>query len=528
MIARLAGGAQVGLGIFFSRISGFVRDAVLAAFFGSSRIADIWYLSLRTPNLIQNLLGEGTLSASFVPIYSRLLAEGREREAGRFAGAIFGLVAVAAYGLALVGVLGAPWIVSLLFGRIDGANAETLVTLLRIMMPMTATLTLSAWGLGVLNTHGRFFISYVAPVAWNAAMVAAVLVGAAVTGLGTDQGHHQLVVWVAWGALLGALAQLLVQMPGLLATLRGFRVSLDREIVGVGEALRRFGPAVAGRGVVNLSGFLDGILAALLVEGAVAHLARAQTLFVLPISLFAMSVAASELPAMSRSSLEHDDALRLRICSALERVGFFLVASTAAYLTMGDLFVAALYQRGDFGAVDTLAVGAVLAAYSLGLLASGRSRTLVTALAALGDTASPARFAAVRLVVAVGVGVPLMFPLDGYGTLDIRFGAVGLAVGSAVGAWVEYALLRRVILRRVPGSLPRWRHLLGLIAAASVAGLGALGARAPAELYLRPELSTAWAAPVLALGTASVFGVLYVVVTTRLGVAVPLRSVLRR
>lgn len=519
----------VGAGIFLSRVAGFVRQAVLAFYLGSDRIADLWGLALRTPNVIQNLLGEGTLSASFIPVYARMLEEGRHEDAGRFAGAALGLVATAAYGAAVVGMLAAPLLVALLFPALEQESADLLVVMVRIMFPMTATLAVSAWALGVLNTHRRFFVSYVAPVVWNLAIIAAAVSAGTVLGLEAAGRDADILVALAWGALAGGVAQLVLQVPFLVSVLGHFRLSVSTRVAGVRDAIRAFGPVVAARGVVNLSGLLDAVLAALLVEGAVINLVRAQTLYLLPISLFGMAVAASELPELSRAGSRGAELLGPRVRTALEGVSFFLVASMAAYLVLGDLFVEALFDwGGDFGADDTTAVWAILSAYTLGLLASGRSRTLSSAFFALQDTATPARIAVVRVVLSATVGVALMFPLDRLAVGELRLGAAGLALGSAAGAWLEYGLLRRRLGERVPGHGPRAGRMLRLLVGAGVAAAGASGVRAVGEVPLRAALPTLAEGPVLAAGTAGVFGVLYLGVTGALGVGISPRRLLRR
>lgn len=512
----------MGAGILLSRISGFVRDAVLAGYLGSSRAADIWYLGLRTPNVIQNLLGEGTLSASFIPVYARMVQQGREEDAGRFAGAALGLVATLAFSVALVGILVIPWLVPLLYPRLEPGAADLLVTVIRILLPMTAILAVSAWALGVLNTHRHFFLSYVAPVAWNGAIVAAAVAGGSMLGLRAAGREGDLVVAVAWGGLVGGLLQLGVMVPRLLPHLEHLRVTLDTRVEGIREAVRAFGPVVAARGVVNLSALLDAILAALLVEGAVAHLSRAQTLHLLPIALFGMAVAASELPELSRVRGEETRILAERVQGALRRVSALLIPSAVAYLLFGDLLVEALFQRGAFGAPDTRVVGLVLSAYALGLHASGSSRTLSSAFYALQDTATPARLAVLRVVVSLALGASLMFPLDRIGVGPFGLGAVGLALGSAAGAWLEYLLLRRALGHRVGPHGAGARHLGGVGLAAGAAGGLALGLRWIAEAPLREALAPLLAGPLLAAGTAGLFGVVYVALASALGVGIRL------
>ncbi|NNF37182.1 MAG: murein biosynthesis integral membrane protein MurJ [Gemmatimonadetes bacterium] len=532
-----SGAWWVGVGIFASRIAGLVREIVLARFFGTSAVADVWRAALRTPNVIQNLLGEGTLSASFIPVYAEFLEQGREEEAGRFAGAVLGLLSVTAFAAALIGIALAPLLMPLMFPTWEAAKVDLLIGVVRILFVMTAILVVSAWALGVLNSHRRFLVSYAAPVAWNGALIAAMLIFGGVQGWEPER----LVFALAWAGVAGGLLQLLVQLPWVVPALRGFRLSLDRRVKGVAEAIRNFGPVVAARGVLNISSLVDIVLAGLLASGAVAVLGYAQTLYLFPISLFGMSVAAAELPEMSRRRGDARDVLAARVRSALDGLAFVLVPTTLAFLVLGDLFVAALFEGGRFTSASTAATYAVLAAYTLGLPASAASRTLSSSFYALRDTRTPATIAVVRVVVSALVGVALMFPLDAFSVGEgddlLRLGAAGLALGAAVGSWLEYGLLRRRLKGLIGPHGPEWARRVRRWAAAGVGGLAGAGAKwwmgskVPyrvgfAEAVLPPD--SAWLGVVLALGTALVFGVTYLVVAHLLGVGMPLRSILRR
>jgi len=502
--------AFVAAGIFLSRIFGFVRERVFAYWFGTSDLADAWRAALRLPNVLQNLLGEGTLSASLIPVYAELLEQGREEEAGRFAGAALGILTAVAAGLALGGVLLAPVLVHGFFFDWSPEKQALTVALTRILFPMTGVLVVSAWALGILNTHRRFFVSYVAPVFWNLAMIAAMVAGGAWLALGLDD----LVVALAWGALVGGVLQLGVQIPFLLGHLRGFRLSLGRGVPGVREAVRNFGPVVAARGVVNLSGWVDLILAAQLADGAVALLGYAQTFYILPISLFGMSVAASELPELSRMRGEAEQVVADRVSTALRRVSWFLIPSAVGYLALGDVIVAALYETGSFGGAQSLATWAVLAAYTLGLTASASSRVLSSAFYALRDTRTPARIAYARVAVSAGAGFALMFPLDALGVGGVRLGAAGLGLGASVGAWMEFSLLRRALSGRVGPCGPGASRLVRLVLAAALAA----GAGVGLQLVLPPAHPF-----VIALETLAAYGVVYVAASSLLGLGIPLR-----
>ncbi|MSR21253.1 MAG: murein biosynthesis integral membrane protein MurJ [Gemmatimonadetes bacterium] len=498
--------ARVGAGILVSRIFGFVRERFFAHYFGSSDFADAWRAGLRVPNVVQNLLGEGTLSASLIPVYADLLEQGKDEEAGRFAGAMLGLLATVAAAVALVGMALAPALVGLFFSRWDPAKQELTVAVVRILFPMTGVLVLSAWALGILNSHRRFFVSYVAPVFWNLAMIASMVGGAAY--LGSDAPSRDLVVALAWGGLVGGVLQFGWQLPFVARHLRGMRLSLGRNVTGVREAVRNFWPVVAARGVVNLSAWIDLILAGQLRAGAVAVLGYAQTFYVLPISLFSMSIAASELPELSRMRGEAEHVVATRVAQALRRIMYFMVPSTLGYVVLGDVIIAALYETGAFDASASLVTWTVLGAYALGLPASGSSRVLTSAFYALRDSRTPSRIAYVRVAASVAVGVLLMIPLDRAGVGSLRLGAVGLALGASVGAWIEYVLLRRALGARIgphgPGGAASERIWL--------AGAVATGVGVALQLALAP------AHPALvALETLVPFGVVYVAGAALLG-----------
>ncbi|MDT8340278.1 MAG: murein biosynthesis integral membrane protein MurJ [Longimicrobiales bacterium] len=519
----------VGLGILLSRLAGIARDAAVAYFLGSGRRAEIFFAGLRAPNLIQNLLGEGTLSASFIPVYARFVEEGREEEAGRFAGAALGLLAAVAFGAALVGMLLAPLLARLLFPLWEPDAHALLTRVLRILFPMTATLVLSAWALGILNTHRRFFVSYVAPVLWNVSLVAALFVAAGAASASPGARADTLVLGLAWGGLVGGVLQFLVQLPFMGRALVRVRPSLGRGVAGVREAVSNLAPVVAARGVVNLSAYADILVAGLLLEGAVAHLSRAQTLYLLPISLFGMAVAAAELPELSRAAPGGADGLAERVRAALARVRFLLIPSAAAYLVFGDLLVAGLYQRGSFGAADAHVVGWVLAAFALGLPASGASRTLSSAFYAVGDTRTPARIAMLRMALSLAAALLLAFPLDRVLIGPYAVGAAGLGLGASLAAWVEYALLRRRLTARIGPHGPAPADLVRTVAAAALAALAAWGAR---HQVLAPWIATDRSlfgveAGILlrALGTAAVFGVVYLALAVAGGrIAFPRRA----
>ncbi len=483
----------VASGIFLSRISGLVRQRVFAYYLGSGAVAGIFNAALRIPNLLQNLLGEGVLSSSFIPVYANLLARGEKQEADRVAGAVGGLLAAVTACLVAVGMLATPFIVVVITPGLSGADHVLAIRLVRILFPATGTLVLSAWCLGVLNSHRRFFLSYAAPVVMNGAVIVAlILAGWAVRGdpAGRLAQETRIAGWVAWGYVAGAIAQVAVQLPTALALLGpAFRPSLDAARVSVRTVLHNFVPALVGRGVVQLSAFLDTVYASYVGTRGLAALGYQQILYLLPISLFGMAISASELPAMSSAvgSAEAVAAqLRARLDAGLSRLAFFVIPSAAGFLLLGDVVAGAFFQTGRQSPADTRYLWLVLMGSTVGMLAATMGRLYASAFYALKDTRTPLWFALARLALTAGLAWWSAVRMPGELGVPREVGLVGITATTGLAAWVEYALLRRALGRRIGATGLPGRTALRLWASAALAGVAALLVKA---------LLTAWRGP---------------------------------
>ena len=469
--ARKGGAAFVAAGILLSRLAGLVRQSVFGHYLGTSDAADAYNAAFKIPNFLQNLLGEGVLSASFIPVYASLRAQGDEEEARKVAGAVAGLLTLVTTAFTLVGVAATPFLIDAIAPGFSGDKRALTILLVRIFFPGTALLVLSAFCLGVLNSHHRFFLSYVAPVVWSAAQIAALILG----GRGFRLGPFDLAVVTAWGAVVGALLQVGVQLPAMLSCLGGrLRLSLGRANAHVRDVVRSFFPVVAGRGVVQLSAYIDNVIASWLPSGAVAALAYAQTLYTLPISLFGMSISAASLPSMSAAQGTRE-ALHRQLTSGLRAIAFPVVPTVIAFLAFGDVAVAALFRSGRFTADDVRYVWMILAGSTVGLLAATQARLYSSTFYALRDTRTPLKYAAIRVALTAGLGLAAGLWLPRALHLDSRLGAVGLTASAGVAGWIEYALLRRGIGARVGrAALPRGllARLWGAAIAAGAVGLG--------------------------------------------------------
>jgi putative peptidoglycan lipid II flippase len=436
----------VGAGILISRIVGLIRQRIFAYYFGRSGVGDAFSAAFRIPNFLQNVFGEGALSASFIPVYARLLAQGDEKEASRVANAVFGLLALVTSLIVLFGVLGTPYFVSVIAGGFQDERRELTIRLVRILFPGAGLLVLSAWCLGVLNSHHRFFISYTAPVAWNVSIIVALVV----FGRRVDAGP--LAEYTAWGSVIGSALQFGVQMPTVLRLIHQFRPLIDVASEHVKEVIRNFLPVFVSRGVVQISAFVDAALASFLGTGAVVALNYAQSLYTLPVSLFGMSVSAAELPTMSKALGAADvvaETLRHRLDSGLHRISFFIVPSSMAFLALGDVIAAVLYQTGKFTQADSRYVWAILAGSSVGLLASTMGRLYSSTFYALRDTRTPLRFAVVRVALTTMLGYLCSLPLPRALGINPQWGVVGLTASAGVAGWVEFILLRRSLNSRI-------------------------------------------------------------------------------
>jgi putative peptidoglycan lipid II flippase len=494
----------IAAGIFLSRVAGLVRERVFAHYFGTSDAADVFKAAFRIPNFLQNMFGEGVLSASFIPVYASLLARGDKEEARKTAGAVAALLTLSTSILVLLGVLTAPWLIEAIAPGFHGEKRELTILLVRILFPGAGLLVASAWCLGVLNSHRKFFLSYTAPVLWNIAMIAGMI------AFGAGRAQNSLVVITAWASVVGSALQVLAQLPMVLKLLGGLKLSLAHQAEYVRAVIRNFFPVFISRGVVQISAYIDAFLASWLPTGAVSALGFAQTLYTLPVSLFGMSVSAAELPVMSGALGAADEVagiLRTRMNSGLRQITFLVVPSAAGFLALGDVIVAAIYQSGRFTHADVIYVWGILAGSTVGLLASTLGRLYSSGYYALRDTRTPLRFAIVRVLLTTLLGYLAALPLPRLLGIEPRWGVAGLTISAGIASWVEFTLLQRGIRRRigqvgVPLAFLAQVWVAALIAAAGSRGiLIAIGHRGPILL----------AAIVL-----SVYGILFFGVSTLL------------
>ena len=438
----------VATGILLSRLAGLVRQSLFAHYFGLSEASGAFSAAIRIPNFLNNLFGEGALSASFIPVYASLVAKGEHKEADRVAGAVASILALAVSVLVLLGVLATPVFIDVIAPGFKGATRDLTVVLVRILFPSAGLMVMSAWCLGVLNSHHRFLVSYTAPVVWNAAMIGTLVI------FGREPDLPRLAAILAWGSVVGSFLMFAVQLPIVIKLAPSVRPVLDTSSDPVRTVVRNFTPAFISRGVVQLSGYIDMFLASFLDNGAkaVAAMANAQTIGLLPVSLFGIAVSAAELPAMSGvagTDAAGAQALQRRLNSALRQIAFFVIPSAVAFLAIGDVLAAGLFESGRFHHDDAIYVWAILAGSGVGLLASTLGRLYSSTYWALRDTRTPLRYALIRVATTTVLGFIFAIPLPRLLGIDSKWGAAGLTASAGIAGWIEMLMLRRTLNSRI-------------------------------------------------------------------------------
>ena len=511
-----AGALFVGLGIFATKIFGIVRQAVIAKYLGVTPAADAFNAATRIPNLLQNLFGEGALSASFIPVYARLRARGEDKEAGRVAGGVLATLVVVVTVLVAVGILFTPQLLPIVAGGFKGETRAMAIDFVRIVFPGIGIFVISAWCLGVLNSHRRYFLSYAAPVAWSVVMIGALV------WYGPRQSVNQVARTASWAFVVGAIAQTLVQVPTVISLIgRNIHVSLDWSNEHVRTVLRNFVPAGVSRGIVQISNYIDILISSYLPQGTLSLITYATTISYVPVSLFGIGISAAELPEMSSvlgSADERARQLRERLNAGLRHIAFFVIPSALAMVAAGDLMAAALFEHGKrFSHQNTLFVWGILAGSAVGLLASTSGRLYSSTYYALHDTRTPLKFACVRVVLTSILGYLFAIPLPKLLGIDQHWGGAGLTISFGVAGWSEFMLLRRSMNRRIGVTGLPWSLGLKLWVAATIAGGLAFG------LKQIVSIPNSIASAVVVLGA---FGLVYLGAT--LALRVPEATILLR
>jgi len=468
MIKRIA---TVGGLTLVSRVTGFIRDVVMAAVLGAGPVADAFFVAFRLPNHFRAILAEGAFNAAFVPAYARTLEQSGLPAARLFADRI--AAALLAINVVLLGLalIYTPSVVGLLAPGLDQdpRRYDLAVTLTRITFPSLLLVSMQTMISGELNANGRFAAAAGAPILLNVCMVVTLSVAYWFPNAGYA---------AAWGVLLAGVAQVL--LVGFDAKRFGFglRFRAPRLDSRTRKFLAALGPAIIGAGGVQLALFADTVIASYLPTGALSALYYADRINQLPIGVVGTAVGTVLLPEMSRRLAAGDErGAALTQARGIQLALLLTVPSVAGAVAIPDLVMRALFARGAFTAADAAAAGATLAAYAIGLLPFVMMRSFTAPFYARGDTLTPVKAALLAAGVNIAFKVMLMGPLA----------QVGLAFATSIGAWINLSLLTIFARRRgfaVSGAGLRPVIRL-LLAGAGLAGALYLGNRLLSQFFAR-------------------------------------------
>jgi putative peptidoglycan lipid II flippase len=436
-IAKSVG--KISFATFLSRIFGLIRDMLRAYYFGTSIAADAFTVAFRIPNLFRELLGEGTMSAAFVPVYTEYLTKKSKKDAMQLALAMGSLLIIILSLLTILGITFAPQFVMVMakgFMRIP-EKFQLTVSLTRILFPYIFFISLAAFVMGILNSHKQFFIPALTPVALNLCMIVGMVGFARYLGKTPEQQVYAL----AWAALIGGIAQLIIQLPSLYK--KGFRFSLnfDWKHSGVVKIVKLIVPRLFGMAVREINILVDTFLAALLVTGSVAALEYGSRLMMLPLGVFGVAIGTAVLPTLSAQASNGDyDQLKNTLSFAIRLIFLILLPASIGLIILRRPIIQLLLQRGEFGLEKALPMTSqALLFYSVGLVPFGLIKGVVPVFYAMQDTKTPVKISAIALVVNVTLNLILMQYL----------GLGGLALASSISAAVNVSLLLFVLRKKI-------------------------------------------------------------------------------
>lgn len=447
----------VGAATLLSRILGFIRDAVIAWFFGAGFSSDAFIAAFRIPNLLRRLFAEGLLSSAFIPVFTQYIVRRGQPEAFDLARSAFRLLSVLLILATIGGILLSPWIVKLMAPGFVADKYSLTVTLTRQMFPYIFFVGLVALCMGILNVLGHFAAPALAPALLNISIIGSVLF--------ISPSLSVPAVGLAVGVLIGGVLQLAFQLPVLLR--KGFRFWEKATFFHPG--LRQVGtlipPVILGGAVYQINIVIGTILGSLLAEGSVTYLYFADRLVQFPLGVFAIAAATAVLPSLSRQAASEDfEALKDTFGHALKLVFFISIPAMVGLIILREPIVTLLFQRGEFDALATRLTAQALLYYSLGLWAFSAVRIVTATFFAIQDTRTPVKMAGLSILANIILGLVLMKPL----------GPGGLALATSLASILN----------------------LGLLVRALKVKLGALGWKSIARSFCRTLLSS------LAMGVA--------------------------
>ncbi|WP_026362572.1 murein biosynthesis integral membrane protein MurJ [Cycloclasticus pugetii] len=424
--------AIVGSMTLISRVLGFVRDIVIARFFGASEGTDAFFVAFKIPNFMRRLFAEGAFSQAFVPVLSEYKETQSTEALKELLGKTAGTLATVLFFITLLGVIGAPVLIYMFAPGFDstGSRYELAVDMLRITFPYLFFISLTAMAGGVLNTYGKFAIPAVTPVLLNLSFLAAICWLSPLL--------ERPIMALAWAVLLAGIAQLAFQFPYLKQLGLLPRMSFDRGHAGVKKIMKLMLPALFGVSVTQINLLVDTLLASFLVAGSVSWLYFSDRLVEFPLGIFGIALATVILPNLSKShAAGKTKDFSASLDTGLRWVVFLGLPAAAGLFFLAQPMLATLFQYDAFTSTDVDNASLSLMAYSIGLPAFILVKVLVPGFTARQDMKTPVKIGIIAVVSNMLMSVVLVF----------FFQHAGLALATSLAAFVNAGLLFTILIK---------------------------------------------------------------------------------
>jgi putative peptidoglycan lipid II flippase len=460
-VARSAG--IVSVAVMGSRVLGLVREQVFANYFGAGFVNDAFQVAFRVPNMLRDLFAEGALSVAFVKTFTDYIEKQNEEEAWRLASMVMNALAIVLSAISILGIILAPYIVSLIAPGFAPEKAALATTLTRIMFPFLLLVALAAVAMGVLNTRGRFGIPASASTLFNVgSIVGGLLCAYWLSGGGWERlkdpdaipsvRAQWAIIGMAIGTLIGGALQFLVQVPSLRRVGFRFRPKVSFSHPGVRQVMRLMGPAIIGTAAVQINVFINTLFASD-IPGAPSWLGYSFRLMQFPIGVFGVAIGTATLPAISRYAARGDiQHFRSTLSSSIGLVFLLTIPSACGLIILGKPIIALLYQRGAFTALDTQMVQAAIIGWSVGLVGYSAIKVLSPAFYALDDARTPMIISFVSIVINAAGAYFFKMWLSRYGVTPQTpsgYGHAGLALATSSVALVNFFALAYFMRRKI-------------------------------------------------------------------------------
>src|SRR5436190_5638192 len=415
-----------------SRIFGYLRDSRIAFVLGAGTAADAYTTAYRIPNLLRRLVGEGAVSAAFIPVFSRYIVDSKEDEGWEFANTMLTVITIFLTAITIAGILLSPLIVRLFasgFADTPG-KLELTTTLNRIMFPYIFLISMSALAMGILNSYHRFGAPAFAPVVLNLTMIAFSFLGSL---------FGDITKTLAVGVVVGGALQLAIQVPALIKTGWRIRFKIDFSHPGVRRVAKLMVPVIFGVGIVQVNVLVDTQFASYLEEGSVTAIYYADRVMELVLGGYAVAVSTVILPLLSRqAALRQMDELKITLNFATRLILFITFPATVGLILLRHEIIEVLFQHGGFDAASTALTAWALPFFALGLSAFSMVKIIVPAFYALQDTRTPVKIAFIAMFLNIALNLLFIRPLQNGGP----------ALATSVSAFFNSIVLLIIFYRR--------------------------------------------------------------------------------